>query len=84
MHNSDFYTWISFVAFCSFGYCGANFGAALTYQVCTYVHVCMYVCLYLCLYVRLGALIYLCVFVRACVCVHKCVVVVIVVITFVS
>ncbi len=25
-------TWLSFAAFCTFGYCGANFGAALTNQ----------------------------------------------------
>ena len=31
--NSDVTTWLSFIAFCSFGYCGANFGAALTHQV---------------------------------------------------
>ena len=30
MLNSSVSTWISFIAFCSFGYCGANFGAALT------------------------------------------------------
>ena len=31
--NSDINTWLCFAAFCSFGYCGANFGAALTSQV---------------------------------------------------
>ena len=37
LNNSDVSTWLSFIAFCSFGYCGANFGAALTHQVCYYV-----------------------------------------------
>ena len=37
LNNSDVSTWLSFIAFCSFGYCGANFGAALTHQVWQYV-----------------------------------------------
>ena len=36
--NSDVTTWLSFIAFCSFGYCGANFGAALTHQVLLYCY----------------------------------------------
>jgi len=31
--NGSVWTWLSFAAFCTFGYCGANFGAALTMQV---------------------------------------------------
>ena len=44
----------------------------MTYQVHTYMYVCVYVCIYVCMYVCVYVCIYVCMYVCIYVCVYVC------------